>query len=323
MGVFYEDFLKLTDENGKYIFAGSISPEAQPAGLGFSLVNNSTFDIAGAKFCLATLIEICNKFGYEQGVERWSAILDKLPPYLINSDGALSEWSWPSLKNRDGYGHRHSSHLIAVWPLNEISKEKTPVEYEAARTGLNRKDAYSYEGAGHGILHAALHAANLNNGQSVNSKLLRLIKEDFFYSGLASAHYKDFSVFCTDVCNTVPAIMMEMLVNSKNDVIELLPALPESLLKGSVSGIKTRNRATVERLEWDLENGAVNCRIKSDIDQNITLILRDGLLSVSGNVKISPSAAGEHARTLELKAGKTANIKLTVRKKNRSNKMPG
>jgi hypothetical protein len=319
MGIFYEDFLKVSDENGKYIFAGSISPEAQPAGLGFSLVNNSTFDIAGAKFCLQTLIEICNRFGYEQGsgngVERWSAILDKLPPYLINSDGALSEWSWKSLKDRDGYGHRHSSHLIAVWPLNEISKEKTPAEYEAARISLKKKDAFSYEGAGHGILHAALHAANLNNDQSVNSKLLRLIKEDFFYSSLASAHYKDFSVFCTDVCNTFPTILMEMLVNSKNDVIELLPAIPQSLLKGAVSGIKTRNRTTVEHLEWDLDKLTLTCRIRSDIDQNITLIQRNGILSISGNVNISPSTLGEQGRILELKAGETAEITMTVRER--------
>jgi hypothetical protein len=319
MGVFYEDFLKSTDENGKYIFAGSISPEAQPAGLGFSLVNNSTFDIAGAKFCLKTLIEICNKFGYEQGagkgVERWSAIVDKLPPYLINLDGALSEWSWPSLKNRDGYGHRHSSHLITVWPLNEISKEQTPAEYEAARISLSKKDGYSYEGAGHGILHAALNAANLNNGQSVNGKLLRLIKEDFFYPSLASAHYKDFSVFCTDVCNTVPAILMEMIVNSKNDVIELLPAIPQSLLKGSVSGIKTRNRTSIERLEWDLDKQTLVCRIKSDINQKITLIQRNGILSISGNVEITPSPIGEQGRIIELKAGETAEITMTVREK--------
>ena len=62
MGAFYEDFLVEKNANGKYIFAGSISPEAQPAATGFSLVNNSTFDIAGAKFCLEKLIFLCNRF---------------------------------------------------------------------------------------------------------------------------------------------------------------------------------------------------------------------------------------------------------------------
>jgi hypothetical protein len=314
MGYFYEDFLVRTDNNGKYIFAGSISPENQPAALGYSLVNNSTFDIAGAKFCLEKLVEMCNMFNYEQGagegVERWSAILEKLPPYLINSDGALQEWSWTGLG--DNYGHRHSSHLITVWPLNEISKEKTPDLYNAAQTTLNKKDGHPYEGAGHGILHAALNAANLNNAQSVNSKLLQMMKTDFFYNSLATAHYKNFDVFCTDVCNTVPAIMMEMLVNSKNDVIELLPAIPQSLSKGSISGLKTRNQVTIQKLEWDLDQQIITCQLISAINQDITLIQRNGIISIFGNVAISPSPAGNDARILKLEAGKSAEIAMTV-----------
>ncbi|GHT77517.1 hypothetical protein AGMMS50262_18720 [Bacteroidia bacterium] len=314
MGDFYEDFLQKKDENGKFIFAGSISPENQPGNTKYSLVNNSSFDIAGAKFCLETLIAVCNKFGYEQGagqgVARWTAILNQLPPYLINADGALAEWSWPGLT--ENYGHRHSSHLLGVWPLNEISKERTPELYKAAQTTLNKKDSYSYEGAGHGILHAALHAANLNNEQSVNGKILRLIKEDFFYKSLASAHYKDFNTFCTDPCNTVPAIMMEMLVNSKNQVIELLPALPQSLLTGSISGVKTRNQVTIENLTWDMDERTISCKLKSNINQTITLIQRRGIVLINGNVLIAPSTIGNDARNIQLKAGETAEITLTI-----------
>jgi hypothetical protein len=307
MGYFYEDFLVNKDKNGKYIFAGSISPENQPGNreITYSLVNNSTFDIAGAKFCLETLIEVCNLFGYEQGrgegVERWTAILDKLPPYLINPDGALQEWSWPGL--RENYGHRHSSHLITVWPLNEISGERTPELFQAARIALSKKDQHNYEDAGHGILHAALHAANLNNAQSVNNKLLRLMKTNFFFNSLASAHYSNYRVFCTDVCHTVPAIMMEMLVNSKNDVIELLPALPESLSTGSISGLKTRNQVTIDNLSWDMEKKEIVCRLKSNIKQEITLIQRNGIADISGNSGIMTSPLGDHARIIHLPKG--------------------
>jgi Trehalose and maltose hydrolases (possible phosphorylases) len=312
MGWFYEDFLVRKDANGKYIFAGSISPESQPAGLGLSLVNNSTFDIAGAKFCLEKLIEICNMFGYEQGagegVERWSSILDNLPPYLINDEGALSEWSWPSLSNKEGYGHRHSSHMITVWPLNEISKEKSPELFNAARVALSKKDEHNYEGAGHGFLHGAFNAANLNNAESVNSKLLQLMKTDFFFTGLATSHYNNFNVFCTDVCHAVPGIMMEMLVNSKDDVIELLPATPQALTKGSIKGLKTRNRATIEHLEWDMNNHTIKCTIKSDIDQDITLIQRKGIASINSNAVISPSGIGNEGRIVKLKAGESTDI---------------
>lgn len=316
MGEFYEDFLVLKDQNGKYLFAGSISPEAQPPGIGYSLVNNSTFDIAGAKFCLETLLEICNMFGYEQapgeGVERWSTILENLPPYLINERGALQEWSWPGFG--EGYGHRHSSHLITVWPLNEISKEKTPDLYEAARIALSLKDQHSYEGAGHGLLHGAYNAANLNNAQSANAKLLHMMKNDFFFNGLASAHYADFRTFCTDVCNALPGIIIEMLVNSKNDVIELLPAIPDALITGSISGIKSRNRVTIENLEWNLDKQIITCCLLSDIDQDITLIQRRGIINISGNIEIVPSSIGQEARVVRLKAGQPAEITMTVDK---------
>ena len=314
MGQFYEDFLVLKDKDGKFIFAGSISPEAQPPGIGQSLVNNSTFDIAGAKFCLEKLIEMCEMFGYEkgpgEGVERWSSILKDLPPYLINEQGALQEWSWPGFK--EGYGHRHSSHLITVWPLNEISKETTPELYDAARIALSMKDQRSYEGAGHGLLHGAYNAANLNNAESVNAKLLHMMKKDFFFNNLATAHYADFRVFCTDVCNSLPGIMMEMLVNSKNDVIELLPAVPAVLTSGAISGLKSRNQVTIENLEWDLNKKEITCSLKSNIDQDITLIQRRGITSISGNVEIKPSAIGNEGRTIQLKAGQSARIKFSV-----------
>ena len=316
MGDFYEDFLVNKDANGNYIFAGSVSPENKPANVpeNCSVVNNSTFDIAGAKFCLETLITVCNQFGYEQGdkegVARWTNILNLLPPYLINDDGALCEWSWPGLK--DSYGHRHSSHMIPIWPLNEISKEQTPGLYPAAQEALNRKSSHFGEVAGHGLLMMALQGANLNNASAVNGNLLRLMKNDYFFSSLATSHDPNFVIFCTDVCHTVPAIMMEMLVNSKNQVIELLPALPESLITGAVSGIKTRNRVTVENLSWDMDERSINCRLKSDINQHITLIQRRGIVSIESNVPITPSAIGNEAWTIQLKAGETAEITLTV-----------
>lgn len=316
MGYFYEDFLKKTDSNRKYIFAGSISPENQPDGLKFSLVNNSTFDIAGAKFCLTTLIETCQILKLEQdpgeGVEKWKAILDNLPPYLINSEGAVQEWSWPGLK--ENYGHRHSSHLIMAWPLREITPEITPILYKAAQTTLSKKDEHNYENAGHGLLHGALNAANLNNPKSATDKLLRLFKEDFYYNSLSTSHYDKHGVFCTDVANTVPAVMMEMLVSSRPAILELLPALTQSLVKGSISGIKGRNRITVEQLSWDMTKGRVDCILKSDIDQDITLIERSGIDRIVTKAKTTPSPIGSIARIVCLNAGKSTGFTIWISK---------
>jgi len=312
MGCFYEDFLTKTNTDGKYIFAGSVSPENQPSNVSISLLNNSTFDISGGKFCLTALIQICNTLGLDQGpgqgVERWSNILNKLPPYLINSDGALQEWSWPGLD--DHYNHRHSSGLLPVWPFREITPENNLTLFNAAVTTLGKKDAYNYENAGHGLLHAALIAANLKNASSVNAKLLRLTKEDFYYNSLISSHYNAHGVFCTDTCNAVPAIMMEMLVSSSPGTLELLPALPQTLDQGAISGVKGRNRVTVQSLSWDMGGNSVDCILKSDIDQSITLIERSGINTISTSAPASSSSLGQIARVVQLQAGVSTSISI-------------
>jgi alpha-L-fucosidase 2 len=305
MGYFYEDFLTETDANGNYIFAGSVSPENQPANMNVSLLNNSIFDISGAKFCLTALIQTCRTLGLDQeagqGMERWSQILNKLPPYLINSDGALQEWSWPGLK--DNYIHRHMSHLLPVWPYQEITPEETPDLFKAAAVVLSKKDAY-HETAGHGILHGALVAANLKNAWSVNRRLLQLTRDGYYYDdSLISSHYDKHGTFCTDTCNAVPGIMMEMLIFSSPGVLELLPALPSTLTRGAISGVKGRNRITIQNLSWNLDDQTVSCTLKSDLDQSITLIERDGIKGIVTDAETADSPLGEIAKVLRLKAG--------------------
>ena len=314
MSYFYEDFLSSTDASGHYIFAGSISPENQPSNVHYSLVNNSVFDISGARFCLSTLIQTCHILNPDDEmspeIQRWNAILNKLPPYLINADGALQEWAWPGLQ--DHYDHRHSSGLLPVWPYQEITPESTSDYFKAALMTLAKKDRYSYEDAGHGLLHSALIAANLKNSQSVNAKLLRLTSEGFYYDSLCSSHYRNHGVFCTDTCNTVPAIMMEMLIGSSPGVVELLPALPPFLTRGSICGVKARSRLTVEKLSWDMISGSITCVLKSDIDQSITLIERNGIASIAANAPITQSPFGKMARIIQLRAGVSTSIKISL-----------
>lgn len=268
LGLFYEDFLVEKDGNGKYIFAGSISPENQPEGLGLSLVNNSAFDIAGARFGLTTLLKVCEILG-EESRTCWREILEHLPEYRINEDGALAEWAWEGL--RDHYDHRHSSGLIGVYPYHEITAWGDERLYRAAEKALEMRDAYPYEDAGHGLLHAALIACVLKNAPSVQNKLLRLCREDFYFTGLGTAHYPEHKVFCTDVAHALPAILMEMLIYSEEGIVELLPALPEELKKGEITGVLGRSRLRIERLAWDMEKGQAECSITSGIAQKLTL----------------------------------------------------
>lgn len=287
MGEFYEDFLKYKDDEGYYIIAGSVSPENQPSNLRVSLLNNSAFDLSGARFILSTLVKVCDLLGEEQGTgggkQRWKHLLDSLPPYRINEDGAIKEWGWPGLA--ESYNHRHSSHLMMVWPYREFSEDKTPELYKAAHRALQMRDRHNYENAGYGYLHAALIAAGLHDTSSLKNKLLTLTQKDFYYNSLSTAHYPNFGTFCTDVCHAVPGVLIEMLVGSDEEGIELLPALVAGIERGSISGIKARCGVTVEQLSWNLSDNKVYATLYSAKDRKIKLKLGqsyDEIISLRG-----------------------------------------
>ena len=287
MGDFYEDFLKYKDGEGHYIIAGSVSPENQPSNLRVSLLNNSAFDLSGARFLLSTLVKVCNLLNEEQGLNggkaRWQSLLDALPPYQINEDGAIKEWSWPGLA--ESYNHRHSSHLMMVWPYREFSEGRTPELYKAAHRALQMRDRHNYENAGHGFLHAALIAAGLHDDASLKNKLLTLTQKDFYFNSLSTAHYPNFGTFCTDVCHAVPGVLIEMLVGSDEEGIELLPALVDGIERGCINGIKARCGVTVEQLSWNLSDKKVYVKLCSTKDRKIRLKLGqwyDEVISLRG-----------------------------------------
>jgi len=87
-GLFLRRLLTLTDTNGHYIFAGSVSPENQPSNLKISLLNNSAFDVSGGKFCLTALVKLVKSLPrprtgarrgkMEQSIEQAAAVSDQL-----------------------------------------------------------------------------------------------------------------------------------------------------------------------------------------------------------------------------------------------------
>ena len=79
-------------------------------------------------------------------------MLDKLPPYLVNSKGELQETSNPRQPNVP-YGHRHHSFLYPVFASHEFTPEQTPLLWTAARTSLQKKLAEHCEGSSFGRVH--------------------------------------------------------------------------------------------------------------------------------------------------------------------------
>ncbi len=275
MGEFYQDFLIHRDANGKFILTGSVSPENRPSNRPVSLVNNSAFDLAGARWALSTLIKTCNILneGTEPGgwLDTATALYSSLPDYRINADGAVAEWGWDGLD--DNYAHRHLSHLMMVWPFRETSPSINAPLFLQARRALEMRDRHNYENAGHGYLHAALIATCLRNPKSLADKMGNLLRRDFYYTNLATAHYPDHGVFCTDVCHTMPSIISEMIVGSDEEGIYILPALVDGIRQGNIAGVRTRCGVDIENLEWDTNLQSTIVTLVSGKKQSINLTI--------------------------------------------------
>ena len=103
---FYEAFVILDPNTGRYEFIPSYSPET---GAGIT----STMDVMVCKDVLTSLIAACKTLDIEQAnIPKWEAMLKRLPEYRINEDGALAEWIPEGGPER--YKHRHLSHLARL-----------------------------------------------------------------------------------------------------------------------------------------------------------------------------------------------------------------
>ncbi|MFJ4937941.1 glycosyl hydrolase family 95 catalytic domain-containing protein [Streptomyces pseudovenezuelae] len=239
VALFYEDFLTRTDADGRLVVVPSYSPENRPANASWGAIN-AAMDLSAARHALLTAAAY-----HPEKAAAWRALADRLPPHRINADGALAEWARPGLD--DTYDHRHLSHLYGVWPLDEITPYDTPDLARAAHRALELRG--SENDSAHGHLHHALVAARLRDGERVAHALAQVLKGDFFHASLMSAHYPNRNVYNADAAHTLPAVLVEMLVQSTPDRLVLLPAVPAGCPRGVLRGVRTRFGAELD-LTW-------------------------------------------------------------------------
>ena len=276
----------LTDGE-KYCIVPSYSPENNPKNYESPSDANCAIDIAACRDNLNMLMAVAKDVAPNEDLTKWQELENKLPPYLYDDTGALKEWATTSFEENNE--HRHLSHLYGVWPLFETQGNekltKACKQAIANRTSENE--------ASHALVHRSLIAARLKDSESLTDALLKLMNHKIRYDSLMTNHdYDQGSCYCTDFAIGYLGIVNETLIYSHNSDIELLPALPTSGFdKGTISGVKTRNRATVTSLEWDKEKGTVSATVTSDIEQT---------LNISYNGK---------AQSVTFKAGESKSVK--------------
>jgi hypothetical protein len=321
LALFYEDFLSATDKNGNYIFVPSISPENIPASTdpsGPTLIN-ATMDIAVCREALTHLIQAAEILGTDaDSVPKWKAMLAKIPPYMLEPDGTLKEWAWPTLQER--HIHRHVSHLYGVWPGDDIDPDRTPQLARAAGIAARRRtfDALATAVAGetmpaYGRCHRALVGARLKDNVIVDVQLRQLMEQGYVSEALRCAR-EPYAVPVPDAHGGIPAIIMEMLAYSRPGVIEVLPALPPSLVKGSIHGMRLRTFAKLDKLAWDMVARTVDLTVTSARKQDVTLIARHGIEAITApaGVLAAPLQTGRADVDLHLPENRPVTFRLIL-----------
>lgn len=278
---FILDFLAKDPKSGYLMTGPSISPE-------------NWFRTAGGEEMVASMMPACDReLAYEilSNCVQASEILNtdrefadslrtaiaQLPPIQLRANGAIREWFEDFEEAHPN--HRHTSHLLALYPFSQITLEKTPELAEAARKTIeNRLSAENWEDTEWSRANMICMYARLKDAQeaykSVQLLQGKLSRENLMTvspGGIAGA---EGDIYSFDGNPAGTAGMAEMLVQNHEGYVEFLPCLPDEWKEGSFKGLCIRGGAEVAA-EWT--NAVINsASLRATANQTFKVKLPQG-----------------------------------------------
>jgi alpha-L-fucosidase 2 len=268
---FYEDYLVRDPRSGKLVPVPSQSPENEFVGgtKPVSLCIAATMDIELIHDLLSHAIESSRVLNVDaEKREVWERILAELPTLQVGKHGQLQEWLEDYEEAEPG--HRHISHLFALYPGDRLTPENEPELTHAARVSLERRLSHKGGHTGWSRSWTVCCWARLREGDLAREHLIRLVA-DFATDTLLDLHPP--RIFQIEGNLGGAAGVCEMLLQSHKGTIRLLPALPKSWSKGRICGLRARGGFNVD-IEWS-GGRAVSAAIHSIAGQKCRLVCTD------------------------------------------------
>ena len=295
---FFMDFL-LEHPNGKWLVTSpSNSPENPPKGPGYEyFYDEVTGDYYFTIICYGASMDmqiLTDLFGYyaqackilrcdQDYAKKVLAARARLVPPQIGKDGCLQEWAedYEQLEDK----HRHFSHMYGLYPGNVISAKRTPELIDACKAVLEQRGD-----GGTGFSRGWKMAlwARLYDGERAHKILKGYVKEQAYPQLFA----KCFTPLQVDGTFGVAAGITEMLMQSHEGVIDLLPALPKAWSNGHFDGLCARGAFELD-MQWT--DGRIT---------RVEVLSKKGhICRIDPKTKVKVTAGGKHIKSKTLKDG--------------------